>query len=615
MSICPRVGGLAEYLDRLRINPFYTGLKREVLKMLNKVPLIGDPVERFLAQVKESIKAGLHGGMLFEELGFRYIGPVDGHNIPPVAQVPGDGQGRAGPGAAARRDRKGARLQAGRRRSGVTSTRRPPSPARNEGVVGVQEELVDGLHRRRQRGDPRRRWTTNPRVTVMTAAMCQGNKLEPVRDAFPDRFFDTGICEVAHRGLRRRAGQGRAAADRRHLQHVPAAQLRPDLPGSGAAEPAGHVRARSRRPDRSRRADASRRVRPRLHAAASRTWSSWPRATQRDTARRCSTSRSRTTARSRSAIPRPRPRRSTGRATPIELGRAEVIDWGHDGMIIACGTLLTQLRQGGRHAARGRARRRRDQRPLRQAARHRDHPAGRRRQPVRGHRRRSGPDRRLRQRRAGSGDRRRGSTLRTSAAWAFPIGSSNTPSAANCWPIWARCRGHCRRLPPNGGRESTSKRPIAAASADASQSPEHKLPRIRGEIFSPVRRTATAQLRRTRDRAVFYDQSHGHQTRHNRPTTPDKHEAAAVGRRRPWRTGCRGRRGSALVAQHADVTQQDLDAGEDLSQVRVRSGHRDRRRRLDAPRRASDGPATASGHRRQSGKTGIPGRSVAPTNS
>ncbi|MEX0978649.1 MAG: 1-deoxy-D-xylulose-5-phosphate synthase N-terminal domain-containing protein, partial [Pirellulales bacterium] len=81
MSICPRVGGLGQYLDRLRVNSLYTGLKSEVLKILNKVPLFGDPAERFLAQLKESIKAGLHGGMLFEELNFRYIGPIDGHNI------------------------------------------------------------------------------------------------------------------------------------------------------------------------------------------------------------------------------------------------------------------------------------------------------------------------------------------------------------------------------------------------------------------------------------------------------------------------------------------------------------------------------------------------------
>ncbi|HMO87312.1 MAG TPA: 1-deoxy-D-xylulose-5-phosphate synthase N-terminal domain-containing protein, partial [Lacipirellulaceae bacterium] len=81
MSICPRVGGMADYLDRLRLNPMYTGLKDEVVKLLNHVPLLGDPVERFLVQLKEAAKAGLSGGMMFEDMGFRYIGPIDGHNI------------------------------------------------------------------------------------------------------------------------------------------------------------------------------------------------------------------------------------------------------------------------------------------------------------------------------------------------------------------------------------------------------------------------------------------------------------------------------------------------------------------------------------------------------
>ena len=80
MSICPRVGGVAEYFDRLRLNPLYTGLKHEVAKALSMVPL-GDPMERLLDQASYSIKAGLHGGMLFEELGIRYMGPIDGHNI------------------------------------------------------------------------------------------------------------------------------------------------------------------------------------------------------------------------------------------------------------------------------------------------------------------------------------------------------------------------------------------------------------------------------------------------------------------------------------------------------------------------------------------------------
>jgi 1-deoxy-D-xylulose-5-phosphate synthase len=55
MSICPRVGGVASYLDRLRTSPFYSGLKNEVVRVLENVPLLGDPVERFLAQLKEGV--------------------------------------------------------------------------------------------------------------------------------------------------------------------------------------------------------------------------------------------------------------------------------------------------------------------------------------------------------------------------------------------------------------------------------------------------------------------------------------------------------------------------------------------------------------------------------
>ncbi len=64
------------------------------MKVLNKIPVMGDPIEQFLAQIKESIKAGLHGGMLFEELGFRYVGPVDGHNIAQLRDISGNGEKR-----------------------------------------------------------------------------------------------------------------------------------------------------------------------------------------------------------------------------------------------------------------------------------------------------------------------------------------------------------------------------------------------------------------------------------------------------------------------------------------------------------------------------------------
>ena len=138
MSICPRVGGLAESLDRLRMAQFYTGLKVEVQKLLNRVPVIGDPVERFLTQIKDAVKAGLVGGMIFEDLGFRYIGPVDGHNIRQLQKYLAAGQGGPRAGATARGDGEGARLRPAEE---DPTTFHAPAPfdADNGSIVGPEE--------------------------------------------------------------------------------------------------------------------------------------------------------------------------------------------------------------------------------------------------------------------------------------------------------------------------------------------------------------------------------------------------------------------------------------------------------------------------------------------
>lgn len=62
MGICPRVGGLASYLDKARVAPFYNGLKRDVAWVLNKVPVVGESVEHMLGQFKDALKTFLHGG-------------------------------------------------------------------------------------------------------------------------------------------------------------------------------------------------------------------------------------------------------------------------------------------------------------------------------------------------------------------------------------------------------------------------------------------------------------------------------------------------------------------------------------------------------------------------
>ena len=194
MSICPRVGGLAESLDRLRLAHFYTGLKTEVQKMLNRMPVIGDPVERFLSQMKDAIKAGLLGGMFFEDIGFRYIGPVDGHNIRQLQKYLQMVRQFQGPVLLHVVTEKGHGFQPA---AEDPTTFHAPAPFQRENgsVVPLKKSSCKPSYTQLVRDAVLEQMRANPKVVAITAAMCQGNMLEPVRDEFPERFFDVGICE------------------------------------------------------------------------------------------------------------------------------------------------------------------------------------------------------------------------------------------------------------------------------------------------------------------------------------------------------------------------------------------------------------------------------------
>jgi 1-deoxy-D-xylulose-5-phosphate synthase len=193
MSICPRVGGMADYLDRLRMNRVYSGLKDEVVKVLSKVPLLGDPAERFLAQLKEAAKAGLHGGMLFEDLGMRYFGPIDGHNIGLLRKYLRMVRSAEGPILLHVVTEKGHGFQPAA--ADPVLFHAPPQFERQADHVVQMKKSSVRTFTHAASSAIREQMKNNPRVTVITAAMCQGNNLERVRDEFPDRFFDTGICE------------------------------------------------------------------------------------------------------------------------------------------------------------------------------------------------------------------------------------------------------------------------------------------------------------------------------------------------------------------------------------------------------------------------------------
>lgn len=193
MSICPRVGSVATYLDRLRSNPFYTGLKSEVVRLLDHVPMFGDPAERLLAQMKEGVKAGLLGGMLFEELNIRYVGPIDGHDTALVRKYLAMARETSGPVLLHVVTEKGHGYKPAAEDPVYFHT--PPAFTDDEGTAVSRKSEGNPPYTLHARDSIRKQMTNDERVTIITAAMCQGNKLEPVREQFPDRFFDVGICE------------------------------------------------------------------------------------------------------------------------------------------------------------------------------------------------------------------------------------------------------------------------------------------------------------------------------------------------------------------------------------------------------------------------------------
>ncbi len=336
MSICPRVGGVADYLDRLRINPMYTGLKDEVAKILHAVPLLGDPTERFLVQLKEAAKAGLSGGMIFEDMGMRYVGPIDGHNIGLLRKYLKMVNQIKGPVLLHVVTEKGHGFQPAEQ-DPVLYHAPPQFERREDQIVKLKKSSAKAFTHIASEAI-RESMHADERVTVLTAAMCQGNKLERVRDELPDRFFDTGICEahtVAFAAGQAKAGM-RPIVDiystflQRAYDHIFQEVALQNLPVTfmldrgGLAGPDG--------PTHHGVFDIGYlRVFPNMVMMAPGDALELPAMLQFSLAHDspCSIRYPKAAA---VEIPR--------EVAPIELGKSEVLKWGEDGCLVACGAML-----------------------------------------------------------------------------------------------------------------------------------------------------------------------------------------------------------------------------------------------------------------------------------
>lgn len=190
MSITENVGGMSSYLSGLRTASAYTDFKMDVTKALNRIPGIGPGMVDAMRKTKSSIKQIIIPGMLFENMGLTYLGPVDGHNIPQLIKTFQEAKRFEGPILVHVLTQKG---------RGYEPAMRHPARFHGAGPFDVKTGLPVGKSNltytdvfstvMRKMGDRRKD------VAAVTAAMMTGVGLKRFSNMFPDRCFDVGIAE------------------------------------------------------------------------------------------------------------------------------------------------------------------------------------------------------------------------------------------------------------------------------------------------------------------------------------------------------------------------------------------------------------------------------------
>ena len=191
MSISENIGGISRYLSGIRTAAPYTDFKDGVEKTLSRLPVLGDPMIRQLRKTKSGIKQLVIPGMMFENMGLTYLGPLDGHNIGEMVRTFKEAKRYPGAVLIHVKTKKGKGYEPAEK-----------NPARFHGVEPFDRET----------GKPRKEKTLpaytdvfsyglckiaekDPKVVAVTAAMPEGTGLKKFKRKFPERFFDVGIAE------------------------------------------------------------------------------------------------------------------------------------------------------------------------------------------------------------------------------------------------------------------------------------------------------------------------------------------------------------------------------------------------------------------------------------
>ena len=190
MSITRNVGGMSSYLDHIRMAAPYTELKMGVTNALKKIPKVGDGMVDALHKTKSSIKQLVIPGMLFENMGLTYLGPVDGHDMRQLGKVLQEAKRKQGPVLIHVLTEKG---------RGYEPAMRHPARFHGAAPYGIETGLP------KSNGNPsytdifstvmRKFGDREPDVVAVSAAMVPGTGLKRFGNMFPERLFDVGIAE------------------------------------------------------------------------------------------------------------------------------------------------------------------------------------------------------------------------------------------------------------------------------------------------------------------------------------------------------------------------------------------------------------------------------------
>ena len=190
MSISKNVGAMSAYLNRLRTDPSYSRTKEEIESVLNRIPGIGPNLARAAGKFKDTVKYLMVPGIIFEELGFTYIGPVNGHDLTELKAVLSNIKKMKGPILLHTITQKGKGYEPAFQKPDIFHGVGPfdvdTGTQLKKSLKTYTEIFGDFMLNRAQRDN---------KLVAITAAMTSGTGLSEFSRHFPERFFDVGICE------------------------------------------------------------------------------------------------------------------------------------------------------------------------------------------------------------------------------------------------------------------------------------------------------------------------------------------------------------------------------------------------------------------------------------